>query len=487
MATPRAARASVRRSRTLLYVAMALFCITIAIGILNGLDLVEFNRDQLLTHVHSGTLGWVTPVSGRGVGLAVRAAAIDGWPSRSAILIPVYVVAFYLGNLPFRAISGTALLVAIVWLVIWAWQSYRARRVAAGARRRAGLGDVRLRRDHRRPAPGPDGQRRSALSGGADIIGAHAGTMVFSYLILVAMGLIEWQVREHPGRPTSAWSSWSPCSAAARCSRPSRCSPPDQVHAIGGIYLLVELIAIVLFVVRILPTPLRVDWMARPPRRHLATSSIFVIVSMGAYMYLVVVVLVEPDRGLRDVPADPDGQRSRHVHRRDHEPRVRPGPDADGRPPDGWGHGGAGGLRADERRPGDLPHRARRPGPGPQADRRAGDGRRAADRAGRARDAVARFGPARRRVRRPAATPGGGRQATGRPRRRSARRRPSASAMDLGAGWPATAATASPKIRSAVAISASLTVSAGDIRTLDLPHSRTSRPRSKQAHWTASA
>ncbi len=49
------------------------------------------------------------------------------------------------------------------------------------------------------------------------------------------------------------------------------------------------------------------------------------------------------------------------------------------------------------------------------------------------------------------------------------------------------AATASPKIRSAVAISASDTVSAGDIRTLDLPHSRTSRPRSKQAHWTSSA
>ena len=31
------------------------------------------------------------------------------------------------------------------------------------------------------------------------------------------------------------------------------------------------------------------------------------------------------------------------------------------------------------------------------------------------------------------------------------------------------------------------TVRAGDIRTLDLPHSRTSSPRSKQAHWTSSA
>ena len=52
---------------------------------------------------------------------------------------------------------------------------------------------------------------------------------------------------------------------------------------------------------------------------------------------------------------------------------------------------------------------------------------------------------------------------------------------------PATCATASPKMRSAVVISSSETVSAGDIRTLDLPHSSTSRPRSKQAHWTSSA
>ena len=49
-----------RSARNLLYVAMAVFLVTIAIGIINGLDLYEFNRDQLLTHVHSGTMGWLT-------------------------------------------------------------------------------------------------------------------------------------------------------------------------------------------------------------------------------------------------------------------------------------------------------------------------------------------------------------------------------------------------------------------------------------------
>ena len=46
--------------RGLLYAAMAVFLVTIGIGLLNGLDLVDFPRDQLLTHVHTGTLGWIT-------------------------------------------------------------------------------------------------------------------------------------------------------------------------------------------------------------------------------------------------------------------------------------------------------------------------------------------------------------------------------------------------------------------------------------------
>ena len=49
-----------RTARTLYLVAMAIFLVTIAIGILNGLDVVEFDRNQLLTHVHSGTIGWLT-------------------------------------------------------------------------------------------------------------------------------------------------------------------------------------------------------------------------------------------------------------------------------------------------------------------------------------------------------------------------------------------------------------------------------------------
>ena len=101
--------------------------VTIAIGILNGTDAVDFNRDQILTHVHSGTLGWIT--------LSIVAASAwyaRGIDRRLAIalgsIIPIYVAAFYLGNPTLREVVGTILLIAILWLVVWAWQLARRQR-----------------------------------------------------------------------------------------------------------------------------------------------------------------------------------------------------------------------------------------------------------------------------------------------------------------------------------------------------------------------
>lgn len=46
--------------RNLFRTALLLFVITIVIGILNGIDVWEPPRNTLLTHVHAGTLGWIT-------------------------------------------------------------------------------------------------------------------------------------------------------------------------------------------------------------------------------------------------------------------------------------------------------------------------------------------------------------------------------------------------------------------------------------------
>ena len=69
---------------------------------------------------------------------------------------------------------------------------------------------------------------------------------------------------------------------------------PAEIQAIGGIYLLVELVAVVLFIVRILPTAVRTDWMTDGPGRYLSMSVLFVVAAMALYMYLVVTFLGDP-------------------------------------------------------------------------------------------------------------------------------------------------------------------------------------------------
>lgn len=49
-----------RLVRFTLTVALVVFVWTIGIGILNGIDAVEFSRQVLLSHLHGGTLGWMT-------------------------------------------------------------------------------------------------------------------------------------------------------------------------------------------------------------------------------------------------------------------------------------------------------------------------------------------------------------------------------------------------------------------------------------------
>src|SRR5690606_31423675 len=46
--------------RWVLQAAMVLFIYTVVVGILNGVDAVDFERKPLVAHLHVGTLGWLT-------------------------------------------------------------------------------------------------------------------------------------------------------------------------------------------------------------------------------------------------------------------------------------------------------------------------------------------------------------------------------------------------------------------------------------------
>ena len=93
MTADRSAAPWATTARDLYLVAMAVFLVTIVIGILNGADAVEFDRNQLLTHVHSGTVGWLSLTIVASTFLLLRAAD-RRLMLTLAVLVPVYVVAF---------------------------------------------------------------------------------------------------------------------------------------------------------------------------------------------------------------------------------------------------------------------------------------------------------------------------------------------------------------------------------------------------------
>ena len=288
-----------RLSRGLYSVAMAMFLVTVAIGIVNGLDLVDFSppemRNTLLTHVHSGTLGWIT--------LAIVATAF--WLARTGnrtlawafgIVVPIYVLAFYSGNYPARAITGTVLLALIAWLLVWAWRLALERRslptlaVALGLTTftYGALIGVLLQIQF---ATG-----KNLFPAGGDAIGAHAATMAFGYLVLVAMGFVEWRLKGTLDRPRLGVVQVGALFLGAIVLAVALLFLDDQgVQAAGGVNLLLTLVAIVVFVVRIGPVALRTDWLAARPSRHVHVAAIFVVVAAALFMYVIFLFITTAD------------------------------------------------------------------------------------------------------------------------------------------------------------------------------------------------
>ena len=280
-----------RAARALYLVAIAVFIVNIVIGILNGADAVEFDRNQLLTHVHAGTVGWLTLVILAATTLLFRATdrRLIG---AIAVMVPIYVLAFYTGDFAFRAITGTILLVLIGWLLVWLWQQYVASErslpklaVTLGLTT-FGVGAVLGVLLQIAFAMGT-----TILPG--DGIGAHAASMTFGYLVLVAFGVLEWRFLGTTGRPRLGLVQVVALFVGGIILPIALLSGATQAG--GGLYLLAGLIAVVLFAVRVLPRSLRVPWLRATPIRHLAAATVWVIVAMAIFLYVVFTAVAAAD------------------------------------------------------------------------------------------------------------------------------------------------------------------------------------------------
>src|SRR3954469_22168856 len=270
-------------ARGLYLVAMAVFVVTVAIGIANGLDAVEFDRNAILTHVHSGTLGWIT----------LTLVATAAWLYRSmdrrlavtlAVLVPVYVAAFYTTFYALRAITGTLLLLAIAWLVVWAWGAYRSGERTM-PRLAVALGLTMFALGSLLGVLIQIGLAATAAIVPGDSVGAHASTQVFGYVVVAAMGIIEWVVLDPRGISRGATVQLGALVAGAVVLMLGLLTGTTMIA--GLVYLLAGIIGVGVFAARIWPTALRTDWMRAGPLRAAAMASIWIVVALILYMVVI--------------------------------------------------------------------------------------------------------------------------------------------------------------------------------------------------------
>ena len=193
--------------RNLFRAALVIFVITVVIGILNGTDLWDPPRNTLLTHVHAGTLGWIT-LSIFGGAMWMFGSPDDRSSSTlanfSIVALALYVLAFWSGDLlgteesVQRPIGGTLAFIAMVWMFVWVLRKKRGQTwnvtelglslalffLVIGAVLGVLLG-LQLSGTEVVPAES------------ADRLGeAHPAAMVIGYVILAAVALVEWLIRK---------------------------------------------------------------------------------------------------------------------------------------------------------------------------------------------------------------------------------------------------------------------------------------------------
>ena len=186
-------------TRTAFQYGLLIFTLTALLGLANATQLFgALDRQTLLTHLHSGTLGWITMgviglaiwmFGGSGMNMAVRLSALS---------TAAYVLAFWSNNFQARGIFGvTELLVVYYW---WWWVVSRGMREGFG---RLDIPKLCLVFGLTTLAIGSSIgvlvqiilATGNSVPTSTDLVGAHASAQTGGYLVLVAAGVIEWQLR----------------------------------------------------------------------------------------------------------------------------------------------------------------------------------------------------------------------------------------------------------------------------------------------------
>jgi hypothetical protein len=273
---------------------LAIFTLTALLGLANATQLFgALDRNTLLTHLHSGTLGWITMgviglsiwiFGGTGMNMAVRVSAIS---------TAAYVLAFWSGNFQARAVFGvTELLVILYW-----WWFAISRGMAEGFGSLDipklsvifGLSTLVIGSSLGVTVQILLGTGQTVPTS-PDLIGAHASAQTGGYLVLVAAGFIEWQLtgggrRSMLGLIQVGLLFIGGLLLAFGLLLGAQLGP-QAAQAIPGVATLFTLAGIVIVALRLGRTAMGVSWMSGG-KRHIAIAVVYLLLAVVLQAILV--------------------------------------------------------------------------------------------------------------------------------------------------------------------------------------------------------
>ena len=291
---------------------MFIFVLTALIGLANATQVFgELARETILTHVHSGTLGWIT------LGIFGLALILFGGSARrqmgdekvrnfvliSGVATVAYVIAFWTASFPAKALFGAIQLVVIVG---WWWFAYsNARRMGfarlstpqyalflsltslvVGSTFGALYQALVATGVYAAPTVAGPG---ATPTGQLDLIGPHVTAQTTGYLILAAFAAIDWRLRPGMGaRDRSGDATIYLLFAAGLITVVFLLANQTQAVALAN---LLQLIAVVLIVIRFGGAVMRTSWGSADGGRHFAIAVPWLVANIFLFIALVVLII----------------------------------------------------------------------------------------------------------------------------------------------------------------------------------------------------
>jgi hypothetical protein len=281
-------------ARILFRASLLIFVVTIVIGILNGLDIWLPTHNLLLTHVHAGTLGWIT-LSVIGVALLMFGEGAGPDVVRTSNTLAkgavgaavLYVVAFATGTGIFRPIAGTIMLAAIVSALVWVWKRFSSLANRSSHHLAmlltfvsltigAVLGVILGLFIARGSVPGLSDDTAGTLAG------AHPPAMLIGYLILAGVAITDWLLDGPPGRigPIVAWSLFVAGIVV-------NIAIMFDIEALIQVATLLEVVAIILVLIRMWPRIKPSAWSGGGGSNFARASVVFLAIGIALLVNVV--------------------------------------------------------------------------------------------------------------------------------------------------------------------------------------------------------